>query len=447
MKEIWTEIKSELRNHIPEHSFKMWIEPLVFETMENNTMVVSAPNFFSRKRVMDYYADLIEETLRGVNGGSKRLKVVLSGKTQKAAKDEFEIDQQLSLPIMDFQPQNGRKLRKDFTFDNFVVGMNNDFAYSAALSFASRREASQGSLFLLSNTGMGKSHLSQAVGHHILSQSRGERVFYVTAEDFTNDMVRAFRQNSLDKFKKKYRDGCDVLLLEDIHFLTGKERTQSELALTLDYLQDAKKRVIFSSCLRPNEIPKLSDQLRSRLSCGLISPIDPPDFRTRVKILIKKAREKNFELPRDVIEYMANELTDDIRQLESGLYGVMAKSSLMGAKVDLKLAEGVVKSIAQHQKKITVDTIKKLVCKEFNVNEKDLVSPSRKQNLVRPRQVAMYLARRYTDSPLQAIGKSFNRYHATALHSISTVEKEIQKNGAFQKQVEILGRKLELGNF
>jgi len=294
---------------------------------------------------------------------------------------------------------------------------------------------------------MGKSHLSQAIGHHILSQSKGERVYYITAEDFTNEMVRAFRQNCLDKFKKKYRDGCDVLLLEDIHFLTGKDRTQSELSLTLDYLLDARKRVIFSSCLRPNEIPKLSDQLRSRLSCGLISPIDPPDFRTRVRILAKKAKEKGYDLPMDVIEYLANELTDDIRQLESGLIGVVAKSSLLGVDVDIKLAESVVKAITQKQKKITVEAIKRLVCKEFNVTEKDIVSNSRKHSIVRPRQVAMYLARRYTDSPLQVIGKSFNRYHATALHSIGAVEKEIKNNGAFQKQLEILGKKIELGNF
>lgn len=447
MREVWTEIKAELKNQIPDHTYKMWIDPLVFETVENNTMVISAPNFFSRKRVIDYYADLIENTLKETGGGVNRLKIVLSGKKEKAPGEDFEVDKQLVLPMMDFQAQNGRKLRKDFTFENFVVGMNNDFAYSAALSFASRREPSQSSLYLLSNTGMGKSHLSQAVGHHILSQSKGERVFYITAEDFTNDMVRAFRQNSLDKFKEKYRDGCDVLLLEDIHFLTGKERTQSELALTLDYLQDAKKRVIFSSCFRPNEIPKLSDQLRSRLSCGLISPIDPPDFRTRVRILIKKAREKGYDLPREVIEFLSSELTDDIRQLESGLFGVVAKSSLLGVKVDLNLAESVVKSIVQKQKKITVETIKKLVCKEYNVNEKDIVSRSRKQGIVRPRQVAMYLARRYTDSPLQTIGKSFNRYHATALHSINAVEKEIKKNGSFQKQVELLGRKIEHGNF
>lgn len=447
MKEFWEEIKTELKNQIPDHSFKMWIEPLVFEATENKALVISAPNFFSRKRVLDYYGELIERELKNAGGKVNRLKIILSEKMDKPKKAEFEVSQQLILPMMNFQPQNGRQLRNDFTFDNFVVGKNNDFAYSAALSLASRRETNQHSLYLLSDTGMGKSHLSQAVGHYILSQSKGERVYYITAEDFTNEMVRALRNNCLDKFKLKYRDTCDVLLLEDIHFLTGKERTQTELSLTLDYLLDARKRVIFSSCLRPNEIPKLSNQLRSRLSCGLISPIDPPDFHTRVRILDKKAKEKGYALPMDVIEYLASELTDDIRQLECGLIGVVAKSSLLGADVDIKLAETVVKTISQKQKKITVEAIKRLVCKEFNVTEKDIVSSSRKQRIVRPRQVAMYLARRYTDSPLQAIGKSFNRYHATALHSIGAVEKEIKNNGSFQKQVEILGKKIELGNF
>jgi len=447
MKEIWEDIKTELKNQIPDHSFKMWIEPLVYETSENNAMVISAPNFFSRKRVMDYYGGLIEKELTNAGGNLNRLKIILSEKREKPSKDRFDVNPQLVLPIVDFQPQNGRRLRNDFTFDNFVVGMSNDFAYSAALAFACRGESGRHSLYLLSDTGMGKSHLSQAIGHHILSHSKGERVYYITAEDFTNEMVRAFRQNCLDKFKQKYRDGCDVLLLEDIHFLTGKDRTQSELSLTLDYLLDARKRVIFSSCLRPNEIPKLSDQLRSRLSCGLISPIDPPDFRTRVRILNKKAKEKGYDLPVNVIEYLANELTDDIRQLESGLIGVVAKSSLLGVAVDIKLAESVVKTISQKRKKITVEAIKRMVCKEFNVTEKDIVSGSRKQSIVRPRQVAMYLSRRYTDSPLQAIGKSFNRYHATALHAIGVVEKEIKNNGAFQKQVEILGKKIELGNF
>jgi chromosomal replication initiator protein len=258
-------------------------------------------------------------------------------------------------------------------------------------------------------------------------------------------MVHAFRHDCIDKFKGKYRNGCDVLLLEDVQYLSGKQRTQTELSLTLDFLFEANKRIIFSSSNLPNEIPKLNDKLRSRLVGGLISKIDPPNFRTRVRILQKKSLAKGFIIPEDVLHYLAAELTEDVRQLESGLIGVAAKSSLLGTPIDLILAESVVKNIVLQRKGITIDAIKKLVCKYYNISANDIISRSRKQNFVRPRQVAIYLARRYTDSPLQAIGRSFNRYHATALHAIKTIEQGLKENTAIQKQVEFFRQKLESG--
>jgi chromosomal replication initiator protein len=260
-------------------------------------------------------------------------------------------------------------------------------------------------------------------------------------------MVRAFRHNAIDKFKKKYRTQCDVLLLEDIHYLSGKERTQIELALTLDTLFESGKRIIFSSCYLPAEIPKLNDKLRSRLSCGLISAIEPPNFRTRVRILQKKVEMYEYRLPENVIHYLAGELTDDVRQLESGLNGVAAKSSLMGIPVDVELAESVVKNIVRQRKLITIGVIKKLVCKYYNISSEEIMSKSRKQTLVRPRQMAIYLARRFTDAPLQTIGKSFNRYHATALHSIGCIERGLKQDNSIQKQVGFFCQKLESDKF
>jgi chromosomal replication initiator protein len=356
-------------------------------------------------------------------------------------------DIQLPLPNEIIKPHFGHLLRRDFTFDQFVVGGNNDFAYSASLSLASRRASQQPSLFLLSKTGLGKSHLSQAVGHHVLAENPNDRVYYITAEDFSNEMVRAYRQDCIDKFKDKYRKSCDVLLLEDVHYLSGKERTQIELALTLDSLFEAGKRIIFSSCYLPADIPKLHDELRSRLSGSLISTIEPPEFRTRVRILQRKSNANRYQIPMDVLQYLAGELTDDVRQLESGLNGVAAKSSLMGVPIDIGLAESVVKNIVCRRKRITIAAIKKIVCKYYNVSLEDLVSRSRKQNLVRPRQMAIFLSRRFTDSPLQVIGKSFNRYHATALHSIHSIERGLKKKGPIQKQVEFFCQKLENGKF
>ena len=448
MEAVWNKVKSELQKQIANHSFRMWIEPLELKEGKQDIWEISCPNFFSKKRVQKQYGLMIESELHRALGASCRLAFRVSnnnGKTRSTTRSTTNHAkiQQLPLPNDCIRPHSGRHLRRDFTFDRFVVGGNNDFAYSASLFLASRKDAQQNALFLLSKTGLGKSHLSQAIGHHVLSEYPDDRVYYVTAEDFSNEMVHAFRHDAIDKFKGKYRDHCDVLLLEDIHYLGGKERTQIELALTLDSLFEAGKRIIFSSCYLPADIPKLNDKLRSRLACGLISTIDPPNFRTRVRILLKKAMHNGYKIPENVIDCLAGELVEDVRQLESGLNGVAAKSSLMGVPIDLNLAQSVIKNIVRQRKSITIKGIKKLVCKYYNVNQTDLMSRSRKQNLVRPRQIAIYLSRRYTDSPLQTIGKAFNRYHATALYAIKCIEQGIKDNSSIKRQVEFFRQKLE----
>ena len=444
---VWKKFKSAIRGRIPKHSFQMWIEPLELEKGANDNWILLCPNFFSKKRVHDLYGELITAELNQQIGETCNLSFAIGAKIKPSSQSKKPHNNQLPLLNDSIRPHTGRFFRKDFTFDHFVVGAGNDFAYSASLSLASGSERKQNALMLLSKTGMGKSHLSQAIGHHVLSQYPDERVYYITAEDFSNEMVQAFRQDSIAKFKGKYRNYCDVLLLEDIHYLSGKERTQVELALTLDSLFEAGKRIIFSSCYLPGDIPKLNDKLRSRLSCSLISNIEPPNFRTRVRILKKKAITNRYHMSDDVINYLAGELTEDVRQLESGLNGVAAKSSLLGATIDLNLAESVVKNIVRQRKKITIDLIKKLVCKYYNCSIKDIVSRSRKRNFVRPRQMAIYLSRRYTDAPLQSIGKAFNRYHATALHSIHRIERGLKENSSIQKQVDFFHQKLESGRF
>jgi len=449
MKQIWEQVKLSIKKQIPVHSYRMWIEPVDFIECKENCIVLSCTNTFSKKRILDHYGSIIKTEIKRTSGKTYNLGLEVSCKTCKKENSGFEKDNSIQLPLpgVNVRPYNGRLLRKDFTFDQFVVGNNNDFAYLAALDLASKKHSQQNSLFLLSKTGMGKSHLSQAIGHHILSQYPTERVYYITAEDFTTEMVNSFRNGSIDKFKQKYRNECDVLLLEDVHCLTGKERTQIELAFILDYLFEADKKIFFSSCYLPSDIPKLDAKLISRFSYGLISNIDPPGFRTRVRILQKKSKNNGHNLSEEVIEYLASELTADVRQLESGLIGVTAKSSILGVPIDLDLAKSVTRNIIRQRKNITIDIIKKLVCKHFNISIKDIISSSRKQNFVRPRQIAIYLSRRYTDSPLQTIGKSFNRYHATAIHSIGIVERGLKEKGVLQRQVEILSKKLESGKF
>ncbi len=449
MESIWNTVKSDIRGRIPGHFFRMWLEPLKFIRREAETVVLSCPNNFSRKRIWDLYREMIETELSRASGEPVRLSLeVVNGNGRPQLENlRFTLDPQRALPILNLCPYSGRYLRKEFTFDQFVVGENNDFAYTASLSMANRKSNVQNSLYLLSQTGMGKSHLSQAIGHHILHQFPGDRVFYITAEDFANEMVHSLRHGSIATFKEKYRQRCDVLLLEDIHFLSGKERTQVELALTLDTLFDAGKKLIFTSSYLPSDIPKMDDKLTSRFSSGLISSIESPDFRTRVRILKQKSRVQGYRIADEVIDYLADELQDNVRQLEGGLHSVCAKASLLGVPASRELAAGVVRNIASQKKRITIEVIKRLVCNHFKISTDEIASRSRKQSVVRPRQIAFYLARNYTDQPLQAIGKSFNRYHATVLHSIGIVERGIKENSAMQQQVDFFCKRLESGKF
>lgn len=451
MEKIWQKVKSTIKESIPSHVYKMWIEPVHFFKTNGENIVLTCPNNFLKKRVIENFGALIKNELNRVAGdGHDFLLEVSRGNGKNSAHlpaISSSRDIQLTLPQVNIRPKNGRMLRKDFTFDQFVVGNNSDFAYMAALSLASQKKPSQNSLLLFSPPGMGKSHLSQAAGHQILSAFPNERIFYITAEDFTNEMVMAFKQNSIDEFKKKYRSCCDVLLLEDIHMLSGRTRTQEELALTLDYLNETGKKVIYSSSIQLAKIPKMSEQLKSRIAVSMISEIEPPDFRTRVKILRHKARHNSLRVPSEVIEFMASELKQNVRILESGLIGVTTKSCLLGMPVDLALAESIVKNIISTQSHITIDVIKNLVSREFGITVKDMISKSRKQAVVRPRQIAIFLSRRYTDQTIQSIGKSFNRYHATVIHSIHAVEKDLKGKGEMQKQVDIIEQKLKAGKF
>ncbi len=560
MESIWNKVKANMKALLPDHSFRMWIQPIQFigyEVSANNNpdsntqgfkaergnlnanqtinepksavIKLACPNSFSKKRIKEsYIAGITQDFLKlgyehgltdvvidldianrkadtktrdthkdrgykkdiheigfsfnkdkttDVDKGNKTglIPISISQLTASAVKPKTapavkknsihsssirstnknpigsenyrysQSNDQLPLPGLTRIFDTGRMLKKDYTFDQFVVGNNNDFAYSASLSLAQGGSNSNGALYLLAGTGLGKSHLAQAVGHHVINQGITNKVFYITAEDFTNEMVYAIQNHTINNFKEKYRRKCDVLILEDIHFLSGKEATQKELAITLDYLLDADKKIIFSGCYLPDDIPKMNDQLKSRLTMGLVTKMEAPDFETRVKIIKKKSQFNGYKIPNEVTDYIAQELCDNVRQLESGLSGIITKGSLMGEKINLELARAVLENISKSKKNVTIDTIKRLICNEFGISESELVSTSRKNKIVYPRQVAIYLSRKYTDQPIKTIGKSFNRYHATAIHSINSVEKAIQQQTSVSEQLNYLYKKIESG--
>lgn len=456
MDKFWAQVKSQIKKTIPDHSYRMWVDPLEFLTFQEGRLCLSTPNEFFIKRLKDNYLSLFEQEFFKL-GHSVRIEFKSTvprkhscsplngaGNTENCGNRDVI---QACLPGFDPKFHGGRLLKKGYTFDDFVVGDNSSFAYSASLCLAQGKMNGAGMLYLLGKTGLGKSHLSQAVGHHVIAHKKALRVYYVTAEDFTNEMIFALRDNTIDTFKKKYRKKCEVLILEDIHFLAGKKAIQKELAVTLDYLLDADRKIIFSGCDLPDDIPKLDEQLKSRLTMGLVTEIKAPDFKTRVKILRKKAKNFDCLIPAPVTEYIAQELCDNVRQLESGLFGVAAKGQLLGRHIDIELAKSVLANIRKQQKRITIDGIKKLICQEYDITEKDLVSKSRKKQIVKPRQVAIFLSRKYTDQPIKKIGSSFKRYHATAIYSVNAVEKELRYKGVLYEQVRYLSKKIESGKF
>ena len=443
--EIWRQAREAIRAQITDHGYRMWIEPLEILGMDGNAVALKCPNHLTEKWVMEHYKELLEYHLQNALKNQVVLKMEVHPEIETKLLPEPEKRGQLPLPGLKLPVNHGVFLRKDYTFEEFVVGECNQYAHSAARSLASTRRTQDNCLYLISKTGLGKSHLSQAVGHRLLKQHPDYQVLYISAEDFTDEMVCAIKNSTTSRFKEKYRKNCDVLLLEGVHYLSGKQRTQMELAFILDYLMDAEKTLIFTSWYAPKDIPKLQESFRSRLTSGIVSEMASPDFKTRLKILKKKA--DGVPISQEVMEYLASELTEDVRQLVNGLNGVTTKSRILDAPINMRLAHDVVRNIASKKTAITLGIIKELVCRYYQVTPRDLISKSRKQRVVLPRQVAMYMGRLYTDQSLEAIARAFNRYHATVLYAINAVESHIRAKNDVSRQIEFLCKKIESRDF
>ncbi|HFB83172.1 MAG TPA: chromosomal replication initiator protein DnaA [Thermodesulfatator sp.] len=425
------EIKERLKNVISESGYRLWIEPLTIEAQGEGAVRFICPNRFMANWIAENYQEQIKKVVKELGGQDLLFQV----------REEEAEEKQLFLP---YEPARllGRRLCDRYTFDEFVVGDSNYYAYSACYSLA-QGDPNSKILYLFSKTGLGKSHLSQAIGHHVLREKRDLRVCYLTAQDFTNQMVRAIKTNTIDRFKERFRQGCDILMLEEVHFLTGKDYTQAELALTLDYLFDDNKAVVFTSTAPPREIPKIQESLRSRLSAGLITSINPPDYQTRVKIIERKARRQKTVLSEEVIHYLATSLTGDIRQIEGAIVGLLTRASLLKHPVDLDLAREVVRELVGDRRDVTKEKIIELVCRYFQVSRDELRSPSRRRSVSYPRQMAMYLCRKFTGETLEAIGRMFNRDHATVVHALNTISRRSSKEAKTRYQLEYLCQQIE----
>ncbi|NIO21701.1 MAG: ATP-binding protein, partial [Candidatus Aenigmarchaeota archaeon] len=321
MSGIWEEVKNQIRHAMPEKSFQLWISSMILLENKDDTLVLGCPNKFARNWIADNYMGILEEKLDKIGNGNYKLDLkVKAPAKKKSPTGHSNGSKQLPLPNMPTKRRMGAGwLNKEFTFDRFVVGACNEFAYSASKALALGANQPYNPLFMLASTGLGKSHLSQAIGHAILNHDQTVRVCYITAEDFVNEMILALRNGRIDEFKNKYRRSCDVLLLEEVHFLGGKGKTQVELGYTLDALANDHKKLIFTSPLLPKDIPNLTKELSSRLTSGVITKLDRPDYKTALKILQKKSGEQDLRLSEEIFNLFANHLTQDIRQMESAL--------------------------------------------------------------------------------------------------------------------------------
>jgi len=445
MKTTWEEVKSHIKARIPQNTFSLWINPIIFLGEEGSTLFLGCPNKFSRNWVEENFSEVIQDRFH--QAGASDINLVFKVGPHRAAlppEDNGPLPQQLRLPNMPSHGNSGGvRLNSDFTFNRFVVGPSNEFAFSASKALAREVTWNYNSLLMLANTGLGKSHLSQAIGHAILDHTPTARVLYVTAEDFANDMVSSLKNNAIEQFKNKYRKSCDVLLLEEVHFLSGKEKTQAELGYTLDALANDNKKIIFTSSLAPKDIPRMSKELTSRLTSGLVTTIDGPDYETRLNILSKKASEHNITLSEDIIHFLASRLTRDVRQMESALKCLKAKCELLKVRIDLDLAKEVVACLISHDRSISSEDIKKVVSRYYKVDPDMLKSKSRKKLYAYPRNIYVYLCRRHTHEPLEKIARTINRSHSTVVYASELVERKMHSDDKMRHQVQFLSQKID----
>jgi chromosomal replication initiator protein len=436
MEDVWNSLKEVIRSKLSDTSYRVWIAPLSYKGIEGDSLILECPNRFFASWVQEHYLSLLKDELVFKE---RRLNIrLIYGKGESDT-----VRDQLYIPK--FAPNELPKPRfsERFTFDEFVVGESNQYAFNACWSAAHEEMKGPRIIYLHSKAGLGKSHLAQAVGQTFLERKPRARLCYTSANEFTSQVVRAIKDGNMDAMKCRYGNACDALLLEEVHSLAGRERTQSELALAIDTMVDSGKTVIFTGSQLPGQIAKLSDHLRSRLDSGLIVSINPPDHATRRKILDRKTRKQGFVLSDEVLDFLAERLRGDIRRIEGAVVGLAARASFARSQVDLDMAKAVVENLAGEPVAIDIVAIRDLVCRHYKVTQEDLRSKLRKRSIAWPRQLAMYLSRHFTDSPLEAIGREFNRDHATVLHSVKQITKSINESAKLKGEVDYLISQME----
>lgn len=435
---LWKDVLNVIKVELTEVSFNTWLKSIDPISLSGNKIILGAPNDFTKGILMGRYFNLIKNSIKQVTNEDYTIEFIIPGE-----ESNYNIGQN----IIQENPENNQRaqLNPKYTFNTFVIGNSNRFAHAASLAVAEAPAKAYNPLFIYGGVGLGKTHLMHAIGHYILSQNPNSKVVYVSSEKFTNELINSIREYRNEEFRNKYRN-IDVLLVDDIQFIAGKEGTQEEFFHTFNALHENNKQIIISSDRPPKEIPTLEDRLRSRFEWGLIADIQAPDLETRIAILRKKANIENIEVPDDVMLYIASKIQSNIRELEGALIRVVAYSSLTNRKVTEELAEEALKDIFSSNKPIdiTVDVIKDLVSKSFKIKMEDFNSKKRTRAIAYPRQIAMYLTRELTDMSLPKIGDEFGgRDHTTVIHACDKINTELSNDANLRRKVDNIIKELK----
>jgi chromosomal replication initiator protein len=433
--DLWEKTQNTIKEQIGATSYDTWLSGLKALPRDSNTLVLQAPDEFFKNWIVEHYAPAIGRCLNQEAGRE----VVLSFEVNAELLSNPVSQKIQSLEKNFAPPKSTAHLNSRFLFENFVIGSSNRFACAAAQAVADKPAQVYNPFFIYGSVGLGKTHLLQAITHEITRKHPHLKICYISSEQFTNELINAIRHRSAEAFRQKYRT-IDVLLIDDIHFIAGKESTQEEFFHTFNVLHDHRKQIIICSDRPPKEIAHLEDRLVSRFNWGLIADVQPPDFETRMAILRKKTDLESCNVPDDVVTFIATEIKTNIRELEGALLRVVAYSMLEEKPINLALAKSVLKDMVKETvKTISVEMVQKQVSEFFNVSIQELKNKSRHKNIIVPRQVAMYLSRKLTAHSLPEIGAAFGgKDHTTILHAIKKVEEVLLKDEQIKKIVETL---------
>ena len=444
LKKLWDQTLTIIKAEMSEVSFNTWIKSCEPISISNDTIRISVPNSFTQDILEKRYKDLVANSIKSICSKLYKIEFLIASdiKSDETSKEDTpELKKNKAVLISD---ELSTTLNPKYTFDSFVIGNCNRFAHAASLAVAEAPAKAYNPLFIYGGVGLGKTHLMHAIGHYILDSNPNARVEYVSSEKFTNELINAIKDDKNEEFRNKYRN-VDVLLIDDIQFIAGKERTQEEFFHTFNALHDANKQIILSSDRPPKEIPTLEDRLRSRFEWGLIADIQVPDFETRMAILKKKADVEKLNVANEVMVYIATKIKSNIRELEGALIRIVAYSSLTNKEITVDLASEALKDIISKKqgKNITISIIQDIVASYFNLRIEDLKSQRRTRNIAYPRQIAMYLSRKLTDMSLPKIGEEFGgRDHTTVIHAYEKISENLNTDESLQHTIEDITKKL-----